>query len=89
MIEVEIDFVKERLLQLSNDEQLIINFEVKCPSSKCDYRTIETYSSLEHIPIGKIIECENCENKFMVTKENISITFSPNEKYYDEEMCKK
>lgn len=88
-IEVEVDFVKERLLQLSNDGQLIVNFEVTCPSYECEYRTIETYSSFNDVPMGEFIECDDCGKEFRVTKENIWITFSPNEKYYDNGVCKK
>lgn len=86
--DIEVDFVKERLLQLSTDGQLIVNFEVICPSSECEYQTIETYSSFNDIPIGEYIECEDCGKEFLVTKENIWITFSPNANYYDKEMCK-
>ena len=86
-IEVDIDFVKKRLLQLSNDGQLIINFEVVC-SHKCKYLIVETHSNLNDIHIGKLVECE-CGNKFLVAKEDVYVTFSPNEKYYDHETCGK
>lgn len=88
-IEIDVDFVKQRLLQLSKDGQLIVNFEVTCPSYECEYRTIEIYSSLNEVPIGGYIECEDCGNEFLVTNENIWITFSPNEKYYEDGVCKK
>lgn len=86
-IEVDVDFVKERLLQLSNDGQLVINFEVVCPH-KCLYNIIETYENLNDVPIGKSAKCE-CGNEFIVRKEDVYVTFSPNEKYYDNEMCKR
>jgi hypothetical protein len=86
-IEVDIDFVKKRLLQLSNDDQLIINFDVVCPY-KCAHRIIETYSNLKEIHIGKLVKCK-CGKEFTIAKENVYVTFSPNKKYYDNEMCKK
>lgn len=82
-IDVDIDFVKERLLQLSKDDQLTINFEVICPG--CEHKTI--YSDFNDVPIGESINCANCRNEFLVTKENVWITFSPNKNYYDDEMC--
>ena len=86
-IKVDIDFIKKRLIQLSNDGQLVINFDVVCPH-KCTHRIIETHSNLKDIPIGKLVNCE-CGKEFIVAKENVYVTFSPNEKYYDNEMCKK
>lgn len=84
-IEVDIDFVKKRLIQLSNDGQLVIDFDVVCPY-KCNHEIIGTYKNLNDIPIGKFVECK-CGNKFIIAKENVYVTFSPNEKYYDNEMC--
>jgi len=43
---------------------------------------------LNDVPIGKFVECE-CGNKFLVTKEDVYVTFSPNEEYYDHEICGK
>lgn len=86
-IGVDVDFIKERLLQLSNDDQLIINFEVIC-SHKCTYRIVERYSNLNNVPIGEFVKCV-CGNEFIVRIEDVYVTFSPNEKYYDYEMCKK
>lgn len=85
---VEIDFVKKRLIELSNDDKLFINFELICNSSKCEFGTIKTYSKIEDVPIGKIIKCSGCGEDFEVTEKNIWVTFSPNIDYYDEEMCK-
>jgi hypothetical protein len=86
-IGVDVDFVKERLLQLRNDDQLVVHFEVACPFGR-RYRIIDIYSSLNCVPIGEFVECEDCGDEFVVTEENVWITFSPNEKYYDNEMCK-
>jgi len=83
-IGVDIDFVKKRLVQLSDDGQLVINFEVVC-SHKCKHLIIETYSNLNDVPIGKFAEC-GCGNKFLVSKEDVYVTFSPNEEYYDHEI---
>ncbi len=87
-INVELDFVKERLLELSNDGQLVTNFELACSSRICDGRTIQNYSKEDDIPLGSFIECPECGEEFEVTKEHIWVTFSPNKSYYDEEMCK-
>lgn len=84
-IGVDIDFIKKRLLQLSSDGQLIINFDVVCPH-KCTHMIIETFTNVNDVPIGKFVKCE-CGNKFVVTKEDVYVTFSPNEKYYDSKMC--
>jgi hypothetical protein len=86
-IEVDIDSVKKRLIQLGNDGQLAINFDVVCPY-KCTHMIIETLSNLKDIPIGKLVTCE-CGTEFVVAKEDVYVTFSPNENYYDNEMCKK
>lgn len=85
-IDVDVDFVKERLLQLSKADKLVVNFEVMCPSSECEYMTIDTYSSFDDVPIGEYIECDNCGNEFLVTKENIWMTFSPNENCCDSDI---
>lgn len=87
-IDVELDFVKERLLELSKDGQLVVNFEVACFSRTCEGRTIGKYSKLDDIPLGSVIECPECGEEFEVTREHIWVTFSPNKSYYDEEMCK-
>lgn len=86
-LDVDVDFIKKRLIQLSNDGQLIINFDVVCPY-KCNHKIIDTYTSLNDIPIGKFVECK-CGNVFVIAKENVYVTFSPNEIYYDDEMCEK
>ncbi len=86
-IGVDVDFIKARLLQLHNDGQLLVNFEVVCPY-KCRKKIIETYSNLKDIPIGEIVKCK-CGNEFVVSKENMYVTFSANEKYYDYEFCAK
>jgi hypothetical protein len=86
-IGVDVDFIKERLLQLSNDDQLIINFEVICPH-KCTYKIVERHSNLNNVPIGEFAKCE-CGNEFIVGIEDVYITFSPNEKYYDYEIVKR
>jgi hypothetical protein len=86
-IDVDLDFVKKRLIKLSNDGQLVINFDVVCPH-KCNHEIIGTYTSLNNVPMGKLVECK-CGNKFMIANENVYVTFSPNEKYFDNEMCKK
>jgi hypothetical protein len=87
-IGVELDFVKERLLKLSNEGQLFINFEIACASNECGFRTIEKYSKLDDIPIGKIIECPECGEEFVVDREHVWVTYSPNTNYYDKDMCK-
>lgn len=84
---VEIDFVKKRLIELSNDDKLFINFELICDSPECRFKTIETYPKIDEIPIGKIIKCTDCGKEFTVTKEHIWVTFSPNTSYFDDEMC--
>lgn len=87
-INIELDFVKERLLELSNDGRLFVNFELMCDSPKCEFRTIERYSKINDVPIGKIIECPECGDEFEVTREHVWVTFSPNTSYYDKDMCK-
>lgn len=86
-IEIDIDFIKKRLIQLSNDGQLIINFDIVCPYN-CVHKAIDTYTNLNDIPIGKFVECK-CGKRFKLAKENVYVTFSPNEIYYDDEMCQK
>jgi len=86
-IGVETDFVKERLLKLSTDGQLLVNFGIMCLYRECESRTIKKYSNINDIPIGHIIECPECGKEFEVTRENVWVTFSPNPNYYDKDMC--
>lgn len=86
-IDVESDFVKERLLQLSDDGQLITNFELMCPSHECSFRSIEMHSKIEDVPIDEYVECPECGDEFIVLREYIWISFTPNTDYFDKEMC--
>ena len=86
-VDVESDFVKERLLQLSDDGQLITNFELMCPSRECEFRTIKTYQKIEDVPIDQYTECPECGEEFIGLREHVWISFTPNTDYFDKEMC--
>jgi uncharacterized Zn-finger protein len=74
--DVEADFVKKRLLELSDDDKLFINFELTCDSPECEFKIIKTYSKIDEIPIGNIIECTYCGKEFKITKEHIWVIFT-------------
>jgi len=84
---IEIDSVKKRLIELSKDDKLFINFELICNSPECGFKAIKTCPKIDEIPIGKLIKCTDCGKEFTVTKEHIWVTFSPNINYFDHEMC--
>lgn len=84
---VDIDFVKKRLIELTNDDKLFINFDLMCDSEDCGFKVIKTYPKIDEIPIGKMTKCTNCGKEFKVAKEHIWVTFSPNTNYFDDDMC--
>lgn len=86
-INVDIDFVKKRLIELRDDDKLFVNFELICDSPECEFRTIRTYSKIDDVPIGDTIKCTNCGKESEVAEKSVLVTFSPNTNYYDDEMC--
>ena len=83
---IEIDLVKQRLLQLKNDDKLNLHYELECPNPECA-RTARIFNSEKEVPFGEEFECSRCEEEFVVSQEHIWVTYSPNEKYFSEEYC--
>jgi hypothetical protein len=83
---IDIDFVKKRLLELTADDKLFVNFDIICESHD-EFKVIDTYQKIDKIPIGKILKCTDCGKEIKVTKEHIWVTFSPNTNYFDDDMC--
>lgn len=81
----DIDIVRFRLFELKNDKQLSVNYDVICPTC---YEDKKTFHDESHIPIGEEIYCEECDKNIIVERENIWINFTPNKKYYNDELCK-
>lgn len=83
---IDIDIVRTRLLQLKNDDKLIANYEVVCPDC---FDVIQSYHDEKNIPLGRKLFCDNSEKEVIVDSPNILVSFTPNKKYYTDDICNK
>jgi hypothetical protein len=72
-VSLEQDWV-EVLEILSMKNYLMINFEINC--SSCDAPSGLIYRKLSEIPFNSKKVCKNCGEEFIITKEDIYITYT-------------
>ncbi|HEX4188576.1 MAG TPA: hypothetical protein VHY83_11815 [Solirubrobacteraceae bacterium] len=75
-----VEQVSPVLLGMVSDGRLRLRSDVICPDNG---RTIRSYWQGEQLPIGKTVQSDRCasDEPFVVTRDEIWITFVPTEKF--------